>query len=204
MLLGFSIAAPVGPIGLLCIRRTLVDGRLAGFVSGLGVATADLIYGSIAAFGLTAVSGVLTGNAGWIRLIGGAFLLYLGVQTYRMAPATRAAEVGGRGLLGSYTAMLMLTLTNPLTILAFTAMFAALGAGNTGGDYGNSMLVALGVFLGSTSWWLLLSGSVGLIRRRVGDRWMRSINRGSGVLIVAFGLVSIWSSIEMVREWLVR
>lgn len=193
MLLGFSVAAPVGPIGLLCIRRTLIDGRAAGFASGLGAATADLFYGCIAAFGLTAVTTALTGNAFWLRLIGGLFMLYLGVQTFRTMPAVRAAESNAQGLIGAYLSTLVLTVTNPLTILAFAAMFAALGAGNVGGDYGAAMLVAAGVFLGSACWWLLLSGGVSLLRTRMNEPWLRVINRASGVMIIGFGLLALVS-----------
>lgn len=197
MLLGFSIAAPVGPIGLLCIRRTLTDGRLTGFVSGLGAATADLMYGCVAAFGLTAVTALLTGNAIWMRLIGGLFLLYLGAQTFRSAPATREASADARGLLGAYISTLLLTITNPLTILTFAAMFAALGAGITGGDYTRGMLVAAGVFIGSAAWWLLLSGGVGLLRRRIDERWLRLINRASGAMIAGFGLLALWGALPV-------
>jgi threonine/homoserine/homoserine lactone efflux protein len=191
MVLGLSVAAPVGPIGLLCIRRTLADGRLIGFVSGLGAATADLAYGCIAAFGLTAVTSMLTSNITWMRLVGGFFLLYLGVQTLRANPATHAAEADRRGLLGAYLSTLLLTITNPMTILAFVAMFAALGAGNTNGDYASGMLVALGVFLGSAAWWLFLSAGVSLFRSRFEERHLRWVNWASGFMIIVFGLVAL-------------
>jgi threonine/homoserine/homoserine lactone efflux protein len=193
MLLGLSVAAPVGPIGLLCIRRTLADGRAAGFVSGLGAATADLMYGCVAAFGLTAITSALTSNAFWLRIVGGLFMLYLGVQTFRAVPATRAAESQAQGLLGAYLSTLVLTVTNPMTILAFAAMFAALGAGAVANDYGGAMLVAAGVFIGSACWWLLLSGGVGLLRTRMNERWMRWINQASGLMIVSFGILALIS-----------
>ncbi|MDZ4720673.1 MAG: LysE family transporter [Roseiflexaceae bacterium] len=193
MLLGLSVAAPVGPIGLLCIRRTLADGRAAGFVSGLGAATADLLYGCVAAFGLTVVTSALTGNVFWLRIVGGLFMLYLGIQTFRAVPATRAAESSAQGLIGAYLSTLLLTVTNPLTILAFAAMFAALGAGSVAGDYGAAMLVAAGVFLGSACWWLLLSGGVSLLRTRMSERWMQLINSASGIMIVIFGILALAS-----------
>src|SRR5690242_13032805 len=127
LLLGFSIAAPVGPIGVLCIRRTLADGRVVGFVSGLGAATADAFYGAVAGFGLTVISALLIEQRFWLRLIGGGFLLYLGVRTVLARPAERAASAGGKGLAGAYGSTLFLTLTNPLTILSFAAIFAGLG-----------------------------------------------------------------------------
>lgn len=124
LLIGFSIAAPVGPIGLLCIRRTVADGRMVGFVSGLGAATADAFYGAVAGFGLTVVSGALVHGQTPLRLVGGAFLCYLGVRTFLARPAQTAAVAGRRGLLGAYASTLALTLTNPSTILSFVAIFA--------------------------------------------------------------------------------
>ncbi|HEX9370073.1 MAG TPA: LysE family transporter [Roseiflexaceae bacterium] len=133
LVVGFSIAAPVGPIGVLCIRRTLADGQVAGFVSGLGAATADAIYGSIAGFGLTFISGILVSQQGWLRLIGGLFLCYLGVKTLLARPAERPASAGGVGLVGAYASTFFLTLTNPLTIFAFLGVFAGLGLANAAG-----------------------------------------------------------------------
>ncbi len=119
-LIGFAIAAPVGPIGILCIRRTLADGRLVGFLSGIGAATADTAYGAVAAFGLTALQDILLRQQLWLRLAGGVFLIYLGLRTFFAPPAQRAAHASEtRGLLGAYLSTLGLTLTNPATILAF-------------------------------------------------------------------------------------
>ena len=127
VLLGFAIAAPVGPIGVLCIRRTLAFGRITGLVTGLGAATADMCYGAVAAFGLAAVSSLLISQQHWIRLIGGAFLCYLGVTTILARPAAAAASARSGGLAAAYASTLALTLTNPLTILSFAAIFAGLG-----------------------------------------------------------------------------
>jgi threonine/homoserine/homoserine lactone efflux protein len=193
LLIGFSIAAPVGPIGLLCIRRTLADGRAAGLVSGLGAATADALYGAIAGFGLTVVSGLLISQQGWLRLIGGLFLLYLGARTFLARPAEQAALVGGRaGLAGAYASTFALTLTNPATILSFVAIFAGLGlASEASGSYAEATLLVLGVFVGSALWWMLLSGGVSLLRSRVDTRALVWINRASGAIIVAFGLLAL-------------
>jgi threonine/homoserine/homoserine lactone efflux protein len=191
MLLGLSVAAPVGPIGLLCIRRTLSAGRLTGFVSGLGAATADLLYGSVAAFGVTVVTQALTAQTLWLRLIGSLFLLYLGVQTLRARPATRSAEAAGRSLLSAYLSTLALTITNPLTILSFAGMFTALGVGAAAGSYAEGKQVAAGVFLGSARWWLLLSGGASMLRERLDARWLLWINRASGAMIVLFGLLAL-------------
>ncbi|MEW5717473.1 MAG: LysE family translocator [Chloroflexota bacterium] len=193
LILGFSIAAPVGPIGVLCIRRTLADGRAAGFVSGLGAATADAFYGSIAAFGLTVVSNFLTSQETALRLVGGAFLCYLGVKTLLARPAGNAAPVQGNGLVGSYASTFFLTLTNPLTILSFVAVFAGLGFVSGGSDLLSAAFLVLGVFVGSAFWWLLLSGGVSLFRSRFDVRALRWVNWISGMIITTFGALALWS-----------
>lgn len=193
LILGFSIAAPVGPIGVLCIRRTLTAGRGAGFVSGLGAATADMCYGAVAAFGLTAVSGLLIAQSIWIRLIGGAFLCYLGIRTFLSKPAEQTATTGKYSLAGAYASTLLLTLTNPSTILSFVAIFAGLGLASTGSSYAASAQLVLGVFLGSALWWLLLSTGVGLLRSRLDLRALRWVNRLSGLILLSFGLIALLS-----------
>ena len=193
LVIGFSIAAPVGPIGVLCIRRTLADGRAVGFAAGLGAATADALYGAVAGFGLTVVSTALVGQQGWLRLIGGAFLCWLGARTFLARPAEDAAPVRGSGLLGAYASTLVLTLTNPMTILSFAAVFAGLGVGAAGGGYGAAAVLVLGVFAGSALWWLVLSGAVGLLRHRVTPRGLRWVNRASGTIIAAFGALALGS-----------
>src|SRR5215210_5808764 len=190
LLIGFSIAAPVGPIGVLCIRRTLAQGRAAGLVSGLGAASADAVYGCIAGFGLTFISGLLISQQIWLKLIGGAFLCYLGIRTLLAQPAEHAAVAGGMGLAGAYTSTFLLTLTNPTTILSFVAVFAGLGLASMGGDYAAAALLVLGVFVGSALWWLLLSGGVGLFRARSDPRATRCANRMAGGVITAVGLLA--------------
>jgi len=194
--LGFSIAAPVGPIGVLCIRRTLAQGRAAGLVSGLGAATADALYGSIAGFGLTFISALLTDHQTWLRLIGGAFLCYLGVRTWLAKPARDAAGAPGSELPGAYTSTFFLTLTNPMTILSFAAIFAGLGLANTGGNYGLAVALILGVFAGSALWWLTLSAGVSLFRARFDTRALTWVNRVSGAVIVAFGIIALLSLVQ--------
>jgi threonine/homoserine/homoserine lactone efflux protein len=191
--IGFAIAAPVGPIGVLCIRRTLAEGRAMGFVSGLGAASADTIYGLVAVFGLTAASGALAGASWWGRLLGGIFLCYLGVRTLRSAPAERPAAAGARGLLGAYISTFALTITNPATILSFAAVFAGMGAASGAADYGEALLLVLGVSCGSALWWLLLSGGVSLLRARVTEAVLRWVNWAAGAIIIAFGLAALAS-----------
>jgi threonine/homoserine/homoserine lactone efflux protein len=191
LVIGFSIAAPVGPIGVLCIRRTLADGQIAGLVSGLGAATADGMYGCVAGFGLTLISGVLIDQQMWLRLFGGLFLCYLGVKTLFSKPAEQAARASGSGLLSAYASTFLLTVTNPLTILSFAAIFAGLGLAGARGSYASALILVLGVFLGSALWWLFLSGGVGLFRDKFNRQGLLWVNRISGVMITAFGMVAL-------------
>lgn len=191
LIMGFSIAAPVGPIGILCIRRTLAGGRVSGFVTGLGAATADAIYGCIAGFGLTFISSFLIHQQGWFRMVGGLFLCYLGLKTLLAKPAEQSASERGNGFLGHYVSTFFLTLTNPMTILAFAAIFAGLGVGSGGGNYASAGVLVSGVFLGSTLWWVILSSGVGLFRKRFSLQALRWVNRISGIIVLGFGLISI-------------
>lgn len=195
LLIGFSIAATVGPMSLLCMQRTLQKGQLYGLVSGLGIATADAVYGSIAGFGLTIVASFLVQQQLWIRVIGGIFLIYLGLKTVLSEPAPGAAatKTPSSGWLGAFVSTFLLTLTNPLTILSFAAVFAGLGVGITGTNksYVTAFMVVLGVFAGSALWWLLLTSALRLLRARLTPRWLRWINRGSGAMLVIFGVVAL-------------
>ena len=196
LVIGFSIAAPVGPIGVLCIRRTLSDGRSAGFLCGLGAASADAVYGCVAAFGLTTVSGFLVDQQLLLRLVGGVFLLYLGLRTFRERPAEGEAAISGRsygGLAGTYASTFFLTMTNPLTILSFAAIFAGLGLVGEGVGYTSAVVLVFGVFWGSALWWLLLSGGVSLFRTKLDFRALRWVNRASGTLILGFGVAILLS-----------
>lgn len=188
LVMGLSIAAPVGPKGVLCIRRTLAEGRLSGLVTGLGAATADAIYGCIAGFGITAISSLLISQQTWLRLIGGLFLCYLGIRTFWSKLAQQAAQVTGNGLLGSYSSTLLLTLTNPMTIISFAAIFSGLGIVSARQNYFSAGILVLGVFGGSAVWWLLLSSLVSLFRARFADpgalRWINTI---SGLIILLLG-----------------
>jgi len=190
-LIGLSIAAPVGPIGLLCIRRSLADGRAMGLATGVGAATADAAYGAIAAFGLTSVSSVLVGQRFWLGLLGGIFLCYLGILTFRAKPPAAQEQKPVFHVWTAYWSSLILTVTNPATILSFAAVFAGLGLGATG-DYWSASGMVLGVFVGSAVWWLFLSSGVSFFRERVTTGWMQRINRISGSIIVTLGITSIW------------
>lgn len=193
-IIGFSIAAPVGPIGILCIRRTLTEGQTAGLLSGLGAATADAFYGCIAGFGLTFVSGLLISQAVWVRFIGGIFLCYLGVRTLLSKPSTQAATTqdnGLKGWMGHYISTVFLTLTNPATILSFAAVFAALGLATPAGNYLTAMTLVAGVFVGSALWWVLLSAGVSLLRSRFNPQHLKWLNRISGLILLGFGIMAL-------------
>jgi threonine/homoserine/homoserine lactone efflux protein len=191
--LGFTIAAAVGPISLLVIRRTLAEGRVVGLASGIGVATADGTYGAIAAFGLGAITQVLVDVRPILAFVGGVFLLWLAWTTARSVPGDPASVAAPRGgLAGAYLSILGLTLANPMTILSFGALFA--GFGVTGGDTTGAALLTLGVFIGSCAWWVVLTTMVAAVRTRVTTRWIRRINIASGIVIGAFALGAILSA----------
>ncbi|MBC8332389.1 MAG: LysE family transporter [Anaerolineae bacterium] len=191
LVLGFSIAAPVGPIGVLCIRRTLAEGRLHGLISGLGAATADGFYGLVAGFGLTMLSGLLVEQQKWLALLGGLYLLYLGIKTLRAKPGEQAASNGSSTLWGAYFSTLVLTLTNPVTILSFVAIFAGLGM--VAGSYMAAASLVAGVFLGSAAWWLTLSGGISLLRNRVTPQTLVWINRVAGAVLLVYGVIALIS-----------
>jgi threonine/homoserine/homoserine lactone efflux protein len=191
-LIGFSIAAPVGPIGVLCIRRTLAEGRLAGFLSGMGAASADMLYGAVAAFGLTAIQDLLLGQSIWLRIFGGVFLLYLGIKTFLSKPTEKADDAERGGLFGAYLSTFFLTITNPLTILSFIAIFAGLRFGNSVGDYISATFMVVGVFLGSATWWLTLSTGVSFLREKFTPTLLAWANRLAGVIIFIFGLLALF------------
>lgn len=195
MMLGLSIAAPVGPIALLCIRRTLANGRLSGFVSGLGAALAHTVYGSVAAFGLTAVSSVLLTHQNVVRLVGGIFLIYLGIKTY-MSKSKQAAQGAVRTtLMSDCVSTFFITLTNPMTILLFTAAFAGLDLVSLATGYGAALTLVGGVFFGSAGWWLVLSMATGFFK--VTEQGIMLINKISGSILVGFGLwVLLWGVVK--------
>jgi len=192
LLIGFSIAAPVGPIGILAIRRTLTLGRWAGLLTGLGAATADAIYGCIAGFGLTAVSNLLISHAFGLKLVGGLFLCYLGVKTFVSQPAVEAVSTEDRqAYLSMYTSTVLLTLTNPATILSFAAVFVGLGLATVSENYWTAAVLVAGVFSGSALWWLLLSSGASLLRGKFTPARLRGLNRISGLILLTFGIIAL-------------
>jgi threonine/homoserine/homoserine lactone efflux protein len=192
---GFVLAATVGPMWVLCLRRTLAFGVPTGLASGMGIAVADGVYGAVAAFGLTAVSGLLLAHAFWIGLAGAVFLVWLGAKTLLAKPAADGEAARPAGLAQAFASTLALTLANPPTILAFAAVFAALGLAASA-DYAAAALVTLAVFLGSASWWLILAALAGRLRGRLGPRALRGVNAVSGVAILGF---AAWQLARLVR-----
>lgn len=188
-ILGFSVSAPVGPIGLLVIQRTLSRGKMAGFITGFGAVTANIIYASIAALGFSVVATFLLEKQLFLRLIGAAFLFYLGIKTILKDPAKHAANLEGENYLGMFLSTFMLMVTNPITIINFVAMFAGLGFEQDGDSNTLAFSLILGVFLGATSWWFLLSMTVGLFRNKIKPH-LSLVNKIAGLLIITLGFLA--------------
>jgi threonine/homoserine/homoserine lactone efflux protein len=190
LIIGFTIAAAVGPISLLVIRRTIEHGGIYGFASGLGVATADATYGAIAAFGLTAVTSVLVSGKLFLGLVGGVIIALLGVRTMLSRPGEVARDDERPGLAGAFASIYALTMTNPMTILSFAAVFAGLGL-ISGSSLIDAAVLTLGVWAGSTLWWVVLTSIVTWLRERVSTGVLLWVNRLSGAALVVFGIVAV-------------
>jgi threonine/homoserine/homoserine lactone efflux protein len=189
LVIGFSVAAPVGPIGVLCIRTSLARGMAAGFAIGMGAAAADAAYGAVAGFGMSAVSQFLVAHRRVLGIAGGLFLLYLGARAFA-GRVSEAASPNGSGLAALFASTVALTLSNPATILSFAMLFAAAGA-EAGLDTAAGAQLVCGVFLGSAAWWAILSGTSALLRGRMTPGWTSAINRVSGAVLVGFGIAAI-------------
>lgn len=197
--IGFTIAASIGPIGILCIRRSLAHGYLSGLFSGMGVATADGFYGAVAAFGLTFVSSFLIKQQIWLQIIGIIFLLYLGVKIFLEKPAdNNKGEVKSKGLLNDYVSMFFLTIVNPMTILLFTGIFAGLGVAKGSENYVSASMLTLGVFTGSAMLYFLLSVIFGVFGKKLNSNIIILVNKISGSIIVGFATVTVISLIKNV------
>ena len=190
LIIGFAMAVPIGPIGIMCIRKTVAEGHSRGLIIGLGAATADSLYGSIAAFGLTFISDVIASQHFWVSLIGGGLLLFLGVRTFRAKRKDPVIPYDNKGLLGSYVSPFLLALTNPMTIFAFVAVFAAFGLGHRL-IFVSACILVLGVFTGSCLWFLTLSYVATIFRKKLDSGGLRWVNRISGALIILSGVVAL-------------
>jgi len=197
IIIGFPIAATIGPIGILCIHRSLTKGRLSGFFTGMGAATADAIYGAVAAFGLTFISSFLIKQQLWFQIIGIIFLFYLGTKTFIKAPQEKNLEkVKSNGLFNDYLSTFFLTIINPMTILSFAAVFAGFGLSQTKGDYVSASILVLGVFIGSALWYLILSNGIELFREKIKTNILALINKISGSMIIGFAIVILVSLVN--------
>src|SRR5579864_2042555 len=200
MLVGIVIAVPVGPVGILCIRRTILDGRLPGLFSGLGAASADSFFGIIAGFGLTFISDSLFYYQDWLRIGAAAFLLYVGVSALMSDPTTRTRP--GRdpeGLFGDFASTFALTITNPVTILSFLAIFGAIGFTGNEATMAHAAILVAGVWLGSFIWWAGLVAGAGVLRLAFQRQHLVWINRGSGGILVAAGVALLGSLV--IEHW---
>ncbi|RLT40594.1 MAG: LysE family translocator [Chloroflexi bacterium] len=188
LLVGLAIAAPIGPIGILCIQRTLADGVLRGVVTGFGAATAHGLYAAIAGFGFAVIGDTLTGGQVALRLLGSGYLIYLALRIARAEPHIQAASGRGRGLLATYLSSFLVDITSPGTLLLFAAIFAGLGTTSAAGRYDATAFLALGVLVGSGLWWVILSNGVNLLRGRLDQTWLRWVNRFSALILLGFAL----------------
>jgi threonine/homoserine/homoserine lactone efflux protein len=195
LILGFTIAAAVGPITLLVIRRTIDHGGTYGFASGLGVATADATYGGIAAFGLTALTGVLVANHALLGLVGGAVIVVMGIRTVRSHPSGAPTDAERPGLPGAFASIYALTMANPLTIVLYVGVFAGIGF-VVGASFIDAALLTLAVWLGSTLWWIVLCSIVAWARGRVSSTALLWVNRVSGAALVVFGVVAVIAAVR--------
>ncbi|OIR06203.1 threonine efflux system [mine drainage metagenome] len=187
MVIGFALAAPVGPVGILCIRRALADGRYAAFIAGLGAACADTFYGAVAGLGITVISAFLVSHATTLRLVGGLFLMVLGGRTWRTPPRFDPQPVSGPGLARDFLSTFLITLSNPATILASMGVFAAMGVMGGSTAAAPSRLLILGVFAGSSLWWLVLSGIASALRAKFTPAALARLNHISGAALMLFG-----------------
>ncbi len=194
LIIGFAMAVPIGPVGVLCIRKTLGEGYSRGLIIGLGAATVDSMFGAIAAFGLTFVSDLIASQQLWVRLVGGGLLLFLGIRTFRAKRKDPMLPFNTKGLLGSFLSAFVLALTNPVTIFAFVAVFAAFGLGHKLSVVSASILV-FGVFIGSCLWFLTLGSVAKFFRKKLDSGGLRWVNRIAGVLLILSGVAAFVSLI---------
>jgi len=194
LILGFSVAAPVGHIGILCINRTIKKSYISGLTTGLGAASADLIYGLIAGFGLTFVSNFLLNQKFLIQSFGLVFLFYLGFKTIFVKKPKDELRINNKGLIKDYLSTFILTISNPVTILFFIAVFAGLGLTNIVMKYSSTALFVFGVFVGSTIWWLILNGITHKLKKQINESILDKIDLFSGLIIFIFGFLIVTSS----------
>ncbi len=195
LVIGFSVAAPVGPIGILCIEKTLSEGRSRGLITGFGAATADSVYSAVAAFGITAISGLLVAQRLSLALIGGIILFYIGLRLLWSKPRIYKPSDDKGSNLHIYAMTFGLTMTNPMTIISFAAFYAGIGFGGGSGDYLSATVFVVGTFLGSAIWWIILSSFVAIFRERITPKALDIVNKAAGLVIIGFGAYVLFSGI---------
>ena len=195
LIVGFVIAAPVGPVNILCIHRTLTVGRRSGLISGFGAASADTIFGVVAALGLTLIADFLIDQQTWLRSIGGAVIVILGIRAlfYKPKAPEEVERRWHKRMAGDFSSTFVLTITNPITIFSFAAIFATANAVVPDGDFSAALVLIGGVFLGSQMWWSTLTFGSGLFRHRLNEDGLIMLSRISGVLIILCGVVALLS-----------
>jgi threonine/homoserine/homoserine lactone efflux protein len=188
-LVGVIVTIPIGPISILCIQRTLTRGRLAGLTSWFGMATGDTLYAAIAVFGLSFVADLLVLYETQLQVVGALFLCLLGIRTYLKRPVPKTRPLSVNRIVRYYTSTIFLTLTNPFTIIAFAALFAAFGIGGLGGGFLRALLLVVGVLCGASSWGFFLSTMFNLLRSRFTEEGLRRLNHIAGIVLVLIGLL---------------
>jgi threonine/homoserine/homoserine lactone efflux protein len=194
-IIGFSLAVPIGPVGILCVRRTLEHGLWYGLVTGLSAASCDMVNGIVAAFGMTLVSDFITLEQYWIRLVGGIILLVIGYAAFRTRSLADKAVKARRGHTWTFFSTALLVFTNPLTLFAFAAAFAVIGTKNLVGHPVSGLLLVAGVFFGSLTWFVLLAGLVHYFKEKVMRVRLTLVNRVAGTLLMLCGLYAVWNGI---------
>jgi threonine/homoserine/homoserine lactone efflux protein len=193
--IGFSLAAPVGPIGVLCIRRTLAYGSKRGLIVGLSTAVVDMLYGIVAAFGVTLISDFIYQQQYWIRIIGGFILIILGYHTFRSHPSAKVETNGTNGHFRTFFSTFLLALTNPITLFTFAAVFASIGLKEIAGNYIFGLFLVAGIFLGTMSWFTLLTALVHYFKEKIGNGGISLVNKIAGSILILFGIVALCSSL---------
>ncbi|HPF46020.1 MAG: LysE family transporter [Alphaproteobacteria bacterium] len=195
--IGLIMAAPIGPVNIICIRRALTMGSMNGFVVGLGAALADGFFGALAAFGLAGLTRVLNDFNGWIEIVGGTVVIIIGARLWFSHPHVAEVNDSYKDRFKAAIGTFLLTMTNPLTVLGFVAVFVSLGLGNMGNNYLNATAVSVGILLGSTLWWAMLSIGAGKISKKLTDEHLEKVNKISAVIIIIFGLIAIFKNLAL-------
>lgn len=193
--LGIAIAAPVGPIALLCIKRTLLHGRVIGISTGLGAAAADSFYGGVAVIGISFILDFIQGHHHEFRVLGGGFLFLLAINTYRSDPHKINKSPDAKSWLSSFVTGFILTLTNPLTLIAFMTSFAAFGIGSHFTKIDQATFI-FGILTGACAWWLFLTWIVLIFRRKISARLVGRINKSAAIVLSLIALYAVLSGIE--------